>query len=62
MRAPGTPIRIDWLPLGSVVALMGEMLPRMVVARMVGNSRDGIIHEYVGCISASPSHFSAVGC
>lgn len=43
-------VRIGWLPLGSIVMLRGERLPRMVVARMVGDAREGVPHEYAGCL------------
>lgn len=43
-------IRIGWLPLGPIVMPRGERLPRMVVARMVGDAREGVLHEYAGCL------------
>ncbi len=42
-------IKVDWLPLGSIVLLQGENIPRMIVARFVSDGKSAP-YDYAGCV------------
>ena len=42
-------IKLDWLPMGSVVKLSGADVPIMVTGRLQRTKQDDKVFEYSGC-------------